>query len=224
MPIPIIYHHHDFLVINKPVGIGMHQEQDTSGIVEIMKQQLHIKQLWLVHRLDKVTSGCLILAKTAEAAQFFGDLFAQRAINKYYLAISDKKPTKKQGAIIGDMAKSRNGTYKLLRSKRSPAKSQFFSKGIAGQRAFVLKPTTGKTHQLRVALKSIGAAILGDTAYGGTPSDRCYLHAYGLDFVYRQGSVQIICPVVEGQQFQTVSFTEAMEAFSPPWTLSFPSI
>jgi len=222
MHIPVIFEHSDFLIINKPPGIGVHQENEQIGVVELMKQQLHAEQLWLVHRLDKVTSGCLILAKSAQAAARFGDMFSQRTINKYYLAISDKKPNKKQGAIVGDMAKSRNGTYKLLRTKQSPAKSQFFSKGLAGNRAFLLKPSTGKTHQLRVALKSLGAPILGDTAYGGAPADRTYLHAFGLAFSYNGEPVRVSALPETGEHFQTVEFSQVVAAFSPVWEQPFP--
>lgn len=223
MHIPVIFEHADFLIINKPCGIGVHQENEQLGIVEMMKQQRLAGQLWLVHRLDKVTSGCLILAKSAQAAAQFGELFSQRSINKYYLAISDKKPKKKQGAIIGDMAKSRNGTYKLLKSKQSPAKSQFFSKGLAGHRGFLLKPTTGKTHQLRVALKSLGSPILGDTAYGGTPADRTYLHAYSLDFSYGGEHIRLSAQPLSGECFQTPQFNDVANAFSPPWEQPFPA-
>lgn len=222
MHIPVIFEHSDFLIINKPPGIGVHQENEQIGVVELIKQQLHAEQLWLVHRLDKVTSGCLILAKSAQAAAQFGELFSKRTIDKYYLAISDKKPNKKQGAIVGDMAKSRNGTYKLLRTKQSPAKSQFFSKGLAGNRAFLLKPSTGKTHQLRVALKSLGAPILGDTAYGGTTADRTYLHAFGLVFSYNGEPVRVSTLPETGEHFQTAEFSQVVTAFSPVWEQPFP--
>ena len=102
----------------------------------------------------------------------------------------------------------------------SSAKNQFFSKGIAGQRTFVLKPTTGKTHQLRVTLKSIGAAILGDTAYGGTPSDRRYLHAYGLDFVYRQTAVQIICLIILKTSFKPYCGRFLLDIYRPLLSIS----
>jgi len=78
---------------------------------------------------------------------------------------------------------ARNGSWKLLRSVENPAVTQFFSFGLTpGLRLYLLKPHTGKTHQLRVALKSLGVPLLGDTRYGADKSDRAYLHAWQLAF------------------------------------------
>ena len=68
----------------------------------------------------------------------------------------------------------------------NPAQTRFTSQSAgSGRRLFVLQPLTGKTHQLRVAMKSIGSPIIGDTLYGGTPAERLYLHAWRLSFPFR---------------------------------------
>lgn len=162
------------------------------GFVTLTREQFMQPNLLPVHRLDKLTSGLCVLAKTKACAAEFGRLFESKQVQKYYLALSDKKPSKKQGAIIGDMEKGRNGSWKLCASKKNPALTQFFSYSYRpGVRLFILKPRTGKTHQLRVALKSLGAPILGDTRYygvgpkgegGASREDRMYLHAYHLSF------------------------------------------
>ena len=175
----------DFIVINKPCGIGVHAENGEPGIVTLAEQQFGHQKLYLVHRLDKVTSGLLILAKHAAAAATLSQLFAKRQIEKTYLAITDHKPAKKQGQIRGDMQKSRNGTFKLARSLDNPAITQFFSQSLTpGLRLCILRPHTGKTHQLRVAMKSLGAPILGDKSYAGSDAERVFLHAYQLRFEY----------------------------------------
>lgn len=145
-----------------------------------------------VHRLDKNTSGLLVFARNPAAAALLSEEFSQRRVKKYYMALSDKKPKKKQGQIIGDMAKSRRSCWKLLNSKGSPAKTQFFSHSISeGLRLFILRPYTGKTHQLRVAMKSVGSPICGDTAYGGSggnalkPFERLFLHSFQLEFTFK---------------------------------------
>ena len=173
-----------FIVVNKSSNVNFHTEDNVLGIVELVKQQLNYSMLYPVHRLDKMTSGLIIFAKSAAVAAEFGQLFSQRNIEKYYLAVSDKKPKKKQGLIKGDMKKGRNGSYLLLKSNENPAITQFFSFSIApGVRAFVLKPHTGKTHQLRVAMKSIGAPILGDQRYyPDNHLDIGMLHAWCLRF------------------------------------------
>ena len=179
----IIHQTDDWLAIAKPEGIGMHTEDDQKGLVVLASEQLGT-ELWPVHRLDKVTSGILLLAKNKPAAARLSQLFSEHKVQKYYLAASADKPKKKQGWIKGDMTKSRNGSWKLLRSQDNPAITRFISQHDehTGLRLYLLKPTTGKTHQLRVALKSIGAPILGDQRYAGRPADRTYLHAYAISF------------------------------------------
>lgn len=178
-----------FVVINKHPGVSVHKDdQDTALLIEI-KRALDCERIYLVHRLDKMTSGLLLLAKTQAAASELSQAFAQREVEKYYLAISDKKPKKKQGLIKGDMAKSRRSMWKLLPTMENPAVTQFFSASADGKRIFLCKPRTGKTHQIRVALKSIGSPIIGDPIYSPTSvADRGYLHAYSLQFVFSKQS------------------------------------
>lgn len=143
-------------------------------------------RIYPVHRLDKPTSGLLIFARAAASAAQLSSLFASNEIQKTYIALSDKKPKKKQGAIVGDMVKSRRSTWKLLKSKDKPARTSFVSINLAPNlRLFTLSPKTGRTHQLRVAMKSLGAAILGDTLYGGVqaPDLPLFLHAASLEFL-----------------------------------------
>lgn len=222
LPVHVVFRHEDFIIINKPVGVSVHFEDNQPGVVEQVKKQLNLNHLWLVHRLDKVTSGLLILALNADSAATLSALFANRQIAKYYLALSDKKPKKKQGAIIGDMEKSRNGTFKLCPTKNTPAITQFFSKGMQGKRLFILKPSTGKTHQLRVALKSISSPILGDIQYTGSPADRTYLHAYALVFNYQDEPLRIHALPLEGEYFHANLFNESVDEFSKPWNLPWP--
>ncbi|MGX2949094.1 TIGR01621 family pseudouridine synthase [Frederiksenia canicola] len=182
---PIIYRHTDFVIINKPAGVSVHRDEQAVGLTEKLAKQLGVDQVWLVHRLDKLTSGLLILALNKTAAATFYRLFEAHQIQKTYWAISTQKPKKKQGSIIGDMAKSRNGAWKLCQTRHHPAITQFISYAIAPKlRQFILQPKTGKTHQLRVAMKSLGSPILGDQLYRGEAADRLYLHAYQLDFIY----------------------------------------
>ena len=174
--IEVLFDHPDFLVVNKPSAISVQNESHQSGILPILCQQLNLEQLWLVHRLDKITSGILILAKHPQAAAVFGQLFEHKQIEKYYLAISAKKPKKKQGAVKGGMKKIRDGKWMLDSSNTAEAISQFFSFSLSpGLRLFLVKPLTGKTHQIRVALKSLGSPILGDELYKGESSDRTHI-------------------------------------------------
>ncbi|MCV6626211.1 MAG: TIGR01621 family pseudouridine synthase [Cellvibrionaceae bacterium] len=182
-----------FIVLNKGSGIGFHDElqddQRQLGLHSLLQaycQAEGLGQVYPVHRLDKGTSGLILFARSQRAAAELSEAFAQRQVEKFYLALSDRKPKKKQGLIVGDMAKARRSAYKLLPSKGNPARTRFNSQSLgAGVRLFTLRPHTGKTHQLRVALKSIGSPILGDELYGGSPAPRLYLHAWALAFTYQ---------------------------------------
>ena len=226
-PHAIIIEHQDFYLINKPSGIGMHTENQHNqlGIIVQLQQLLSTSSpLFPVHRLDKDTSGLLLVARNKSAAAALGELFSQRQIEKYYLALAGNKPKKKQGLIQGDMAKSRNGNYKLLRSNENPARSYFLSYScgtdIAKARLYLLKPETGRTHQLRVAMKSIGVPIWGDTRYGGEPAARLMLHAYALRFMW-QGTLHSYCYWPSDSDWQALQPHHYPE-LAEPWCCRWP--
>ncbi|MFD2164699.1 TIGR01621 family pseudouridine synthase [Thalassotalea euphylliae] len=214
----------DFLVVDKHPNTNFHDEGNLgNGVFNQVKRALSLDILFPVHRLDKLTSGLLIFAKTEQAAQDFQKQFSNHDIEKYYLALSAAKPKKKQGAIKGDMAKSRRGMWKLLRTNDNPAITQFFSYSIEpGARAFVLKPHSGKTHQIRVAMNSIGAPILGDELYGGNSSDRGYLHAYAMRFTLFGKPYEYILPPRLGSQFTAPIFVKWLEHQPAPWQQHWP--
>lgn len=232
-PYKIIESNEQFLVLDKSVGIAIHGDTaheagDDEGLLAVVKAQENIKELYPVHRLDKVTSGLLVLAKTPAVNRELSMQFERREIDKFYLALSVRKPKKKQGKVVGDMARGRRGSWKLLASRENPAITQFFSSAAQpGQRLFLLKPKTGKTHQLRVALKSIAAPIAGDALYGGddvkSPFDRTYLHAYALAFKLGEQRHQFVSVPSQGALFATPECLASIEAFGHPWNLTWPS-
>ena len=212
--------HEDFYVLEKPAGLNFHSEEGP-GFVVLAEQQLNEK-LYPVHRLDKVTSGLIILARSSVAAAEFTRLFTAHQVDKFYLALSDSKPKKKQGWVKGDMAKSRRSSFKLLKSLENPAITRFYSLSIAANlRGFILKPYSGKTHQLRVALKSLAAPILGDSLYGGTSADRTYLHAYALSFSWQNQQYQYVCKPDSTTEFRQLTEHENFSLWQQPWQLDW---
>jgi tRNA pseudouridine32 synthase/23S rRNA pseudouridine746 synthase len=231
--IPIIYESERMLVLNKPPGIAHHDDEQGPGIVTLVREQQG-QRVWGVHRLDRVTSGILLMAKDEGMAQALTRAFANGEISKLYLGISAKKPTKKkQGLVQGRMVRSRDKSWKLTRntsatatttSMENYAKTRFFTAPLLWsgqderggtsepeeeqnqrQQALTLilfRPYTGKTHQLRVAAKSMGLPLLGDPVYRDgsqntkSPSDgtmvvpnRTYLHASGILVPALQGII-----------------------------------
>lgn len=186
----LVYEHADFILVNKPAGVSVHKDDTEQGYVGALSES-RAEPLWLVHRLDKMTSGLLLLARNQTAAAALSGCFADRQVDKLYLAISCHKPKRKQGMISGDMESARRGNWKLTRGGSNPARTEFICKNFApGYNLILCHPLTGKTHQIRVALKSEGAPILGDSRYepDAPVSDRGYLHAWQLGFRYQDAA------------------------------------
>ena len=213
------------LAIHKPAGIPFHSDDDAEGIVRLVRKQFNSESLFPVHRLDRMTSGLMLFAKTPKANESLSRALADKHVEKYYLAVATKKPTKKQGLVKGDMEKSRRGSYKLSRTSVNPAITRFFAKSFERDTnrywGFILKPETGKTHQLRVALKSLGSPILGDTRYGSDLASRGYLHAYLMRFDLFSKRYQIADTQLAAQEVQFAdlqqTFSEIAQPHDMPW-------
>jgi tRNA pseudouridine32 synthase/23S rRNA pseudouridine746 synthase len=222
--------HSDFLVVEKPAGLNFHSEDGEVGFISQLKDWASSKsfgEIYSVHRLDKVTSGAIIVARTKEAASYFAKLFRDGGVGKYYLALSSKKPKKKQGTISGDMATSRRGAYKLLHSKNNPAITQFFSFGTdLGYRLFLIKILTGKTHQIRVALKSLGSPVTGDKLYGSSSDieERCYLHSFLIKFTYKSEEFEVISYPFNPLFCEVISAVNGGVGFDPPSCYNWPKV
>jgi 23S rRNA pseudouridine1911/1915/1917 synthase len=187
--LPVLYEDDDSVVINKPVGLLTHSkgafnpEATVATWLSGRMKDMEGDRAGIVHRLDRATSGVMIAAKTPEALSWLQKQFAQRKTKKTYLAVVAGRPKVEQAVI--DMP-----------IERHPKKPQTFRVGSNGKSAVTaykvlasnedfslleLKPTTGRTHQLRVHLAQLGHPILGDTLYGGPAADRLYLHAANLE-------------------------------------------
>ncbi|MBA3026608.1 MAG: TIGR01621 family pseudouridine synthase [Sulfurimonas sp.] len=221
MNIEIIFQNSDFAIFDKPSRMSFHSE-DGAGFVVQATELLNAEQLFSVHRLDKMTSGLIILAKSSEVANKLSKLFETRQIEKFYLAVSLRKPKKKQGWIKADMAQARRGSYKLVSTMENPAITQFVSCALrVHERLFLIKPHTGKTHQIRVALKSLGSPIAGDERYAfsedALKEERGYLHAYALRFVYNEQEYSFICNPTFGERFLNATCEDALTHYGSPW-------
>ncbi|MEF1290839.1 TIGR01621 family pseudouridine synthase [Vibrio sp. M260118] len=226
----ILYTHPDFIVINKHPNVSVHKDDGDVMLLQEVAKLTGEQQLYLIHRLDKMTSGILLLGRSAKAASQISSLFAERSVEKFYLAIGSKKPKKKQGLITGDMERSRRSSWRLVNTHANPATTQFLSTAASpGERLFVCKPYTGKTHQIRVALKSIGSGIVGDPIYNaGSHSDRGYLHAFALRFELNNQAYEFVCDPrsheLLGEKWNEEIVSQGIEYWLKPWELSWPKI
>ncbi|WOH39098.1 TIGR01621 family pseudouridine synthase [Thalassotalea fonticola] len=224
-PFAIVFENTDFVVVNKAENVNFHDEDELgAGLFNVVKQAQNYEELYPVHRLDKMTSGLVLFAKNKAVAAQLGKLFEQHKIQKFYLAISKDKPKKKQGWIKGDMEKSRRSSWRLARTMLNPAITQFFSYALLPKvRLFIVRPLSGKTHQIRVALNSIGSNIAGDPIYNPSDnSDRGYLHAYALKFELNDEQFEFIQLPSTGEYFQIQQFKQILENIGQPWLLNWP--
>lgn len=218
----------DFLIIDKLPGFAVHKDQEDCGLAMQVKADRGYDELMPVHRLDKVTSGLMLFAKNHQAASELSKAFSEHKVEKFYLALSDKKPKKKQGAVVGDMVRARRGSWRLAKTQVRPAVTQFFSTSVTpGIRLFLLKPLTGKTHQVRVALKSVGAPVMGDPYYHEKAEeclDRTYLHAYSLSFHFRGEHFRYrVLPSI-GEHFDQHCCDLIEQLYAEPWALKWPKV
>jgi len=189
----IVHHAGDLLVLNKPTGLLSQPGLGPDLADSLMSRvQLHWPQARLVHRLDRDTSGLILVALSRELHRALSRLFAERQVVKRYVADVCGVPTGLEGRIELPIAKfqHRPPLYRVdqagkscITSWRQVAVSPF-GQGSSLYSRLELKPLTGRSHQLRVHLQAIGHPIVGDPLYGvqGVGSaDRLHLHASGLD-------------------------------------------
>jgi 23S rRNA pseudouridine1911/1915/1917 synthase len=187
--IQILYEDKNCVVINKPAGVLTHSKGAFNPEATVASWLSHrVKGMTgdragIVHRLDRATSGVMICAKNPEALSWLQKQFSQRKVKKTYIAVVQGRPDQDQAII--DMPIERNPrkpqTFRVG-SNGKPAVTEYrIIKSNAETSLLELKPTTGRTHQLRVHLTHLHHPILGDTLYGGPAADRLYLHALSLE-------------------------------------------
>lgn len=216
MTIPVIYEDKNFLALNKPAGIAVHRG---AGIKEatladwLVEHYPEVKSVGddpeerpgIVHRLDKDTSGVMLAARNQETFESLKRLFKTRRIEKTYLALVVGAPKKSSGIIdepIGRMAsrRTKRGIGKnILGARQAVTEYRVLERfgaahrgRIGGYSLIEVRPKTGRMHQIRVHLASIGAPVVGDKTYGGARAefpgvDRNFLHAFSLEFSYPEG-------------------------------------
>lgn len=196
MPLGILFEDEHLLVIDKPAGLVVHpgagNREGTlangllhhcSGI-EIVGGT---ERPGIVHRLDKETSGCLVVAKTETAHRALAEQFASRDVGKTYLALVDGKPRMPHGKIeapIGRHPIHRQKMAVVERGRESLTHYRVLD-SREGKALVQCQPKTGRTHQIRVHLKHLGHPVTGDPVYGrrGTHT-RHFLHAWRLEFTH----------------------------------------
>jgi tRNA pseudouridine32 synthase/23S rRNA pseudouridine746 synthase/23S rRNA pseudouridine1911/1915/1917 synthase len=193
------------LVVDKPAGIAVIGERHAADLVDLAREAG--EDVMPAHRIDKVTSGAVVFAKTAEAHASLARQFNRRSIEKAYLAVVRGGDVPASGSIDLPLAVGRKNRVRVAAPRSSidvdpatnawsvmpsavfadkrtyPARTDFGRAGAAGDLTLVVaQPLSGRRHQIRVHLAWIGFPILGDPLFAGAPALRTYLHAWQVAF------------------------------------------
>lgn len=201
--LPIIYEDKDVIVINKPAGMLTHSKGAlnteptvASSLRPKVSPDLQGNRAGIVHRLDRGTSGVIIVAKTEAALAYLQKQFAGRKAEKGYQAVVEGRPQPKQALIDAPIARNpkRPQTF-TVSAKGKSAQTEYklersFEKKRQSYSLLKLKPITGRTHQLRVHLKYIGHPVVGDRLYGR--GEQLLLHAVSLSLSLPNGGRKLL--------------------------------
>ena len=208
----IIYRDDDMIALNKPAGLAVQGGSGTTKHVDGALDSLRFgysERPRLVHRLDKDTSGVLVLARTQRAARRLTHAFRAKSALKVYwaLVVGEPKPTNGQIELpIGKLPGKLGEKMAVDHEEGQSAVTRYVTLEKLGRRAALvaLSPVTGRTHQLRVHMEAIGTPILGDGKYGGPEaflqgdgvSRKLHLHARAIRIPDEDGvPIEIIAPL-----------------------------
>jgi 23S rRNA pseudouridine1911/1915/1917 synthase len=207
----IIFQDKNFIVVDKPAGLAVHSGVGIKEktLVDFLTQKFpEIKNVGdapdvrpgIVHRLDKETSGVMIVARNQKTFEYLKNLFKSREVEKKYLALVHGKLKKKQGKIEGEIGRSKRDFRKqsLVRGKINVRKKRYsltyykVAKEYKDYSLLEVSPKTGRMHQIRVHLHSIGHPVFGDKKYTfknhkKIDFPRMFLHASEISFVGPNG-------------------------------------
>lgn len=199
IPLELIYTDEHIVVINKPSGLVVHPGagyKEHTLVNALLYYFPEIKDIGpddrpgIVHRLDKETSGVMVVAKTSEAYRRLQRQFKQRKVQKLYLCLVWGKITAEEGRISWSIGRHPTHGERMSIKSRKPRKAETLysvKKRFAKFTLLEVKPLTGRTHQIRVHLSASGHPLVGDTRYGRRKSTnvecpRLFLHAFKLLF------------------------------------------
>lgn len=180
---PVLYKDPLMLVIDKPAGIPVHAGPGGGPNLEQCFGALRFglpRLPALAHRLDRDTSGCLVLGRHPKALRKLGRLFSEGRIGKTYWAVVEGAPPEPEGRVALALRKETRGTgWRMVPGEGGQsAVTEYRTLGGAGGLSWLeLRPLTGRTHQIRVHCAALGCPVLGDAAYGAERTAPLHLHS-----------------------------------------------
>ena len=212
--IEILYEDKNVIAANKPEGLASITENDTTiDSLHSLLEKKYEQKLFIVHRLDKEVSGVILFAKNSDAHKYLNDQFAERKVKKYYTAVVHGTINENDGVIKKPIREFGSGRMGIDDRKGKPSETKFHVvQRLSDYTLLELNPSTGRRHQLRVHLYSIGFPIVGDLRYGEKSIQEKYLrimlHAKRLEFqLPDKKNILIEAPLTE-------SFLETLKQMS----------
>ncbi len=207
LDLPILYEDDQLVVIDKPAGLAVHGGPgDTSATVATWFVQHYPAEAakfdaarpGIVHRLDKDTTGVLILAKTPAAEAALSLSFANRATDKQYVAVCDGVPARDRAVVEADIGRHPGDRTRMAISRRGRSARTDYTVLASGRdhSLLLVHPVTGRTHQIRVHLAAVGVPVSCDRIYGKAGATRQLLHAWRLSVPHPAGgSLTVTAPL-----------------------------
>lgn len=187
-PAALLYEDAEMIAVNKPAGINSqrtpYQLKGTLEywVTEYFKAQGSSEPARVVHRLDRGTSGAMLFPKSRPAAAWLSKQFQEGLVEKRYLALVCGRPLQDVWTVDAPIGKVASAQYGVVDGGKASI-TEFRTISSAGDLSLVeARPLTGRTHQIRVHLASVGLPILGDATYGGQSAGRMMLHCSGMTF------------------------------------------
>jgi len=219
----VLYEDNHLLAVNKAAGVLV-QGDETGDVplVELCKKYIKEKYnkpgevfLGVVHRLDRPVSGVVVLARTSKALERMNELFRDRQTKKIYWAIVRNKPKNETGTLVHWLVKNErnNKVTAFTKENKEGQRSELNYRVLKHESDFFLlevNPITGRPHQIRVQLASMGCVIVGDVKYGynsPNPDKSICLHARQLTFVHpvKKETISIEAPIPKSEVWNLFS-------------------
>ena len=221
----VLYEDDELLVINKPEGIAVHGGSGLAyGMIDILREiKPEWKNLQLVHRLDRGTSGCILLAKNRKMLCYLHELLKTKRLEKNYMALVKvcwEVAEKQVDAPIAKNEASESGRQMIISEQGKSACTIFRPQQVIGEMTLIeVSPITGRTHQIRVHAASLGYPIIGDDKYGDSAFNqmmeekghsRLFLHAKSITLPLADKAFVVSAPL--GKTFTAIFADHNLEA------------
>jgi 23S rRNA pseudouridine1911/1915/1917 synthase len=232
--LPILYEDSSLVAIDKPAGLAVHGAPGHAGPTVAAwfvarypaeAAAFDAERPGIVHRLDKDTTGVLLLAKTPAAQAALSRAFEARTTSKTYIAICDGVPERPRAVIDADIARHPGDRTRMAIARRGRAARTEYEVIATGwgQSLLVVRPVTGRTHQIRVHLAAIGAPVAGDRVYGRAGEGRQKLHAWQVTVPHPDGGTLTVTAPLPLDMRDAVRAMGA-EKIGLPYTIAVPAV